>query len=345
MRRDWFGGQRKGRMEKIVREPRILLYESEAIRIAKYARSSPGLEIGGDMLGFYEPAGSPLVFVASGPGPAAQRDTTHFQQDPQFQIAVFNKVASKFRMFYVGDWHSHHSLGLSEPSGSDDAKLQDLAEKNGWPILYSVIVQTQVAEDRSGRRRHDGPVESFGLWWNGFEYTFGQPANARRRVSIEFQSGDNPYLSTSDDVNAVCEGVSNHWAQESAGMGRPADHPLTRHAETRSGVMSDEFAVDIYQQLCKIIAAEMQQAEMQVDLDYPGGARLLISDGLKQVTCRVVESSEHIEAIVDSAAGKQTFNLPSRRGRTGSNDIAKMAAQIITELRSSAREARSTWRG
>jgi hypothetical protein len=345
MRRDRFGGQGKGRMEKITREPRILLYESEAIRIAKYARSSPGLEIGGDLLGFYEPAGSPLVFVASGPGPAAHRDTTHFQQDPQFQIAAFNKVASKFRMFYVGDWHSHHSLGLSEPSGSDDAKLQDLAEKNGWPLLYSLIVQTQVAEDRSGRRRHDGPVESLGLWWNGFQYTFGQPANARRRVSIEFQPGDNPYLSTSDDVNAVCEGVSNRWAHDSAGMGRVAHDPPASHAETRSGVAGDEFAVNVYQQICKIIAAELQKAEMQVDLDYPGGARLLISDGLNQVTCRVVESSEHIEVIVDSAAGKQTFNLPSRRGRIASTDIATMATQIITQLRSSAGEARSTWRG
>ena len=206
-------------------------------------------------------------------------------------------------------------------------------------------MQTPVAEDRSGRRRHNGPVESFGLWWNGFQYTFGQPAHARCRVAIEFQPGNNPYLSTSDDVNAVCEGVSNRWAHESAGMERVVHDPPAGHAETTSRVAGDEFAVDVYRQICKTIATELQKAEMQVDLDYPGGARLVISDGLEQVTCRVVESSEHIEAIVDSAAGKQTFNLPSRRGRIDSNDIARMASQIITQLRSSAGEARSTWRG
>lgn len=322
------------------REPRILLYESEATRIAKYARSSVGLEIGGDLLGFYEPGGSPLVFIASGPGPAAQRDATHFRQDPEFQTTVFNKVASRFRMFYVGDWHSHHKLGLSEPSGSDDAKIHDLADKNDWPVLYSLIVQTEVAFGRTTRNGGEfagigninRPVESFGLWWNGFQYTVDRSSTARRRVRIEFQLGANPYLSTAEEMNGVCEAVSKSWAHEHGGKQRGATTHPAGDIEGGRSVADDESAVNLYQQICGIIAQRRRNAQMEVDLNYPGGACLIVSDGPNRVTCRVREASGHIEAMVDSSRSKETFKLPFHRGRIDSSDLDTMAAQIIAQL-------------
>ena len=196
------------------------------------------------MFGFYEPGGSPLILVATGPGPAARRDATHFQQDPEFQAAVFNQLATKFRMFYIGDWHSHHSIQLSEPSGPDNAKLQDLANKNGWSRLCSLIVQTEMSSIRSprhGRQRHeneaDGPTEGLGIWWNAFQYDFQGHELARDRVAIDFQSDANPYELTSDNIDATLKENFHHEVYEARGFASAVLPSLERisHNEPADG--------------------------------------------------------------------------------------------------------------
>ena len=351
MRRDLFGlfggkrGQDSGRVE------RILLYESEAVRITQYAQSSPNAEIGGDLFGYFAPDGSRLVFVASGPGPAARRDTTHFRQDPQFQSTVFNELATKFRMFYVGDWHSHHRLHLSEPSRSDDAKLQDLASKNGWPQLFSLIVQTeytprhlnQYAGHRKGVSQADSEsdgmgraVEAFGVWWNVFQYTFTESKHARRRITIEFQSGENPYDATSRNINAPLEKGAHQRSYEVGGPVSADAHP--RWADDGAGVSveCDEFTLGIYQRICRALSGELDRAEMEVDLEYPGGASLLVLDGGKKVICGIHGTADTPLAVTVDSIGREqvAFKVPCRRGVVGPVDIGKIVEHIIEQFKS-----------
>ena len=327
MRRDFFGGAKPAR-EAV---PRILLYESEAIRIAKYAQPSTRIEIGGDLLGFYEPSGSPLVFVASGPGPAARRDATHFQQDPQYQATIFNHLASKFRLFYVGDWHSHHSLGLSEPSGSDDAKLQDLSAKNGWPRLFSVIVQTELP--RGGFRGDGGPTEGFGIWWNAFQYTFDEPQPVRYRVQIEFQTGGNPYGAESDRINSTRERESDLRSYEARGS-ETTDFRVPE-VHDQATVPADEFTITIYQKICRALSDELRRVEMEVDLECPGGPLLVIADGDKKVACSILVSADDSLAVrIDPPGGKQVaFKVPCLRGQVDSVDIRTIVQRIIEHFK------------
>lgn len=331
-------------------EPRILLYESEAKRIARYAQSSLHLEIGGDLLGFYAPDGNPLVFVASGPGPAARRDATHFQQDPEFQVAVFNQLATKFRMFYVGDWHSHHALGLSQPSGPDDAKLQDLADKNGWLQLFSLIVETEFPGGRSNYPAHhrddisrrdnqrgapNGPIEGFGVWWNAFQYLFREQKHVRHRVDIEFQTGANPYETTSENIDATFQGGPPQRSYEARGLASAVLPPLETLGRRESTIAGEEFPLNIYQNICRLLSSELEKAEMQVDLESPGGPRLIVFEGEEKVICRILGRSDlALEVVVEPDGGKQiAFEVPLEQAQIDPVDVRRIVACVVSQFK------------
>jgi len=319
---------------------RILLYQSEAARIARYARSSPHLEIGGDMFGFYTPAGEPLVFVTTGPGPAARRDATHFQQDPEFQTRIFNQLASKFRMFYIGDWHSHHSLGLSEPSGSDDAKLRDLARKNGWPQLFSLIVQTELTDHRSryhGRYRDEpsGPTEEFGIWWNAFHYQFREEKHFRHRVEIDFQAEQNPYQTTSDSIDATIQQDHRSRDYESRGFASAVLPPIETLSESRITISADEFLLKSYQEICRELSRELHNAQMEVDLEASGGPCLVVLDGQQSVKCSILghcDSTVRVE-VSPQAREKIEFEVSCKSGRIAAVEMLRIVACVVSQIK------------
>jgi hypothetical protein len=322
-------------------QPRILLYASEAKRIARYARSSPSLEIGGDLFGFYEPGGNPLIFVASGPGPGARRDATHFQQDLEFQAAVFNELATKFRMFYVGDWHSHHSLNLSEPSPSDNAKLQDLANKNGWRQLFSFIVQTEISSSRSRAARSDepeldGPVEAYGIWWNAFQYVFQAHDLARYRVSIDFQSGANPYEATSENIDGTLKVEPRQQVHAASGLASAVLPPLESLSRNHYEVGSDDL-LNTYQDICRSLSRELDEAEMEVDLESLAGPRLVVFDGAEKVTCSMLRrSSSAYDVVIDPDGGKQVkLEVPSDHGKISPAEVRRISACVASQFKTS----------
>ena len=82
----------------------VFVLNSEANRIAEYVRSNVSIEIGGDLFGFFSPEGFPIVLVATGPGPEAKQGHGHFLQDPDFQTWAFRELATRYRLYYLGDW-------------------------------------------------------------------------------------------------------------------------------------------------------------------------------------------------------------------------------------------------
>lgn len=311
---------------------RILLYESEAVRIAQYTQSSPGLEIGGDLFGYFAPDGSPIVFIASGSGPHARRGVTHFQQDPEFQTAVFSQLATEFRMYYIGDWHSHHSIGLSQPSGSDDSKLQDLANKNGWPRLFSLIVETESAERHPGRHASNrktvsdvsGKSEAYGIWWNAFEYVFVSQQLARNRIVVDFQSPRNPYDQLSGEINGRCSKGSS-------------SHTIAGPVHSGASSQTTELSIAIFQKICAKLADKLPNARMELDPEYPGGASLFVHDAGREVICGINHENHTLSVTIESAGRDQAaFGVSSSRGRVDTNDLRLIVAHIVERLTGSA---------
>jgi hypothetical protein len=293
------------------------------------------------LFGFYEPGGNPLILVATGPGPAARRDVTHFQQDPEFQVAVFEQLATKFRMFYIGDWHSHHSIQLSEPSGSDDSKLQDLANKNGWSRLFSLIVQTEMSSVRSPRQgRHrdekeaDGPTEGLGIWWNAFQYDFHGHQLSRDRVALDVQGEANPYELTSENIDATLKGNPHHEAYAARGFASSVLPSLESidHNEPAGG--SDDL-LGCYQEICRSLAGEIYSARMEVDLESTNGPTLVVLDNEERVTCNLtMQSHSAYRVVIDIEGGKQiTFDVPSSRGGIGPSEVRRISTSLVNQLK------------
>lgn len=103
---------------------KALIYASEIDFIAKCIQDYPILETGGQLYGAWTASGAPRVIYAIGPGPNANHECAYFNQD----IAYLEAVGAKLKQYglqHIGEWHSHHHLGIPRPSGHDASTMQN----------------------------------------------------------------------------------------------------------------------------------------------------------------------------------------------------------------------------
>ena len=120
--------------------PFLSIFESEARAIAQEASKYPNLETGGDLYGLWTHGDRPVVFLATGPGLNFRATPTEFQQDHEYMMECEKKLYEDFGIQYLGDWHSHHNLNLSQPSTGDVSRIHRYAEKSGRERMAEIIV-------------------------------------------------------------------------------------------------------------------------------------------------------------------------------------------------------------
>ena len=76
-------------------------------------------ETGGSLFGAWSHAGQPLIYAVSGPGPGARHGATSFFPCPDHMERLGGRLFSSVGLQHIGEWHSHHRLGLAEPSHGD----------------------------------------------------------------------------------------------------------------------------------------------------------------------------------------------------------------------------------
>jgi len=114
----------------------LVTWESELRAIAAEA-SAWSIETGGDLFGRWHDL--PTVLLATKAGPAAQRHNTHFRLDVDYLRQLSETMATDWALRYFGDWHSHHRLGLSAPSGGDRKRIVGLAGRNEFANMAEII--------------------------------------------------------------------------------------------------------------------------------------------------------------------------------------------------------------
>ena len=100
-----------------------MVYDSEFQAIQKHVLKYPNLETGGSLYGWYSETGLPIIALATGPGRNAVHESTRFHADEQFSMEIGSKIVN-YGLQHVGEWHSHHTLGLAQPSGIDCRAMQ-----------------------------------------------------------------------------------------------------------------------------------------------------------------------------------------------------------------------------
>ncbi|MBQ0029803.1 MAG: hypothetical protein KBT32_05135 [Bacteroidales bacterium] len=99
--------------------PLAVIYRSEMDYISRCIGDYPNIETGGQLFGFLQEDGVAVVCYAIGPGKSANHQVTFFNQDTEYLQTVYNEISRKYGLRYIGEWHSHHQLGLAKPSGHD----------------------------------------------------------------------------------------------------------------------------------------------------------------------------------------------------------------------------------
>ncbi len=100
-----------------------MIYRSEFDYISRCILDYRNIETGGQLFGYWTSTGIPVVLYAIGPGKKANHQETFFNQDLDYLETVGNFLLEKYGLQHIGEWHSHHQLGLAQPSGHDASTM------------------------------------------------------------------------------------------------------------------------------------------------------------------------------------------------------------------------------
>ena len=133
----------------------VVIFESELQLIAANAVAWGNVETGGGLYGLRTHSGTPVVYLGTPPGPRAVHDAVFFQQDLDWFQKCNTRMLKDFGIQFQGQWHSHHSLGLTRPSSRDLESIVSIMRKNALQDFVQLIV-THNARDLADRENLRG---------------------------------------------------------------------------------------------------------------------------------------------------------------------------------------------
>lgn len=118
---------------------KTLIYQEELDHIAGWVEEHPDLETGGDLFGFWTHSGAPVVQFVLGPGRNSRHNPASFYQDKQHLIEAGEVLRKKHGLQHIGEWHSHHQMGLAQPSGGDEQTVFNALRTYNFPKFLLCI--------------------------------------------------------------------------------------------------------------------------------------------------------------------------------------------------------------
>lgn len=123
---------------------KVFIFEGEYVRLCEETGryGDFGLETGGQFFGYTSWEGTPVVAYVLGPGPNAQHSPAFFRQDESYLVQEGNRIIYMGKLTQIGEWHSHHHLGLSTPSGHDAQSMMRTIRLNDKMHRYLLSIAT-----------------------------------------------------------------------------------------------------------------------------------------------------------------------------------------------------------
>ena len=153
---------------------KTVIHEGELDRIAAWIAEHPARETGGELFGFWTHSGAPVVQLAGGPGPTARHEPAAFYQDRDYLLDVGALLRDRHGLQHIGEWHSHHGMGLDRPSAGDqgdEGTVRRALRRYGFPRFVLCIANTRNPKrgwPPAARRATEVNL-------NGFVFTHGEP--------------------------------------------------------------------------------------------------------------------------------------------------------------------------
>ena len=128
---------------------KVFMYESELKFLKWLVMQKPYIETGGDLFGLWQDKDTAVVQFILGPGQNCSRTTTSFHQDVEYLANGGQYLTTHEGLCNIGEWHSHHSIGLRGPSGGDkDTVWKNLRSVSGGQFLLFIA---NIQESNRGR--------------------------------------------------------------------------------------------------------------------------------------------------------------------------------------------------
>ena len=109
----------------------MAIYASEYKQICAWVLKERSLETGGDLFGLWNNDHTAVIQLVLGPGKDCQRTSGSFYQDVNYLEKVGSHLTRKEGLCHIGEWHSHHTIGLKRPSGGDERTVWTNMPKYG----------------------------------------------------------------------------------------------------------------------------------------------------------------------------------------------------------------------
>ena len=166
-----------------------VIYQSELDYISRCILDYPNIETGGQLFGFWSASGTPVVVFAIGPGARANHQVAFFNQDLEYLTKLGRILVDKYGLQHMGEWHSHHRLGLAHPSGHDaDTMVKSIRRGNLGRFLLCI-----------------GNCDSSSSVLNAFTFTQSAGYDYRHAAwrVIDFESPFRTVISSDEEVGRV----------------------------------------------------------------------------------------------------------------------------------------------
>jgi len=120
-----------------------------------------------------------------GPGAEANHQTAFFNQDIGYLNAVGDILVRVLGLQHIGEWHSHHQLGLANPSGHDYNTVRAAVERQHLgQFLLCIGTCTETSATINAFRIREGNGECEECKW-----TVKAVESPYRRVADEMLKG------------------------------------------------------------------------------------------------------------------------------------------------------------
>jgi len=140
---------------------KTLIYQEELDYIGGWVEEYPELETGGDLFGFWTHTGAPVVQFVLGPGKISRHNPTSFYQDREHLIKAGEILRRKHGLQHIGEWHSHHQMGLAQPSGGDEQTVFNALRTYNFPKFLLCIANLRPEAENFGRKKYTVNVGCF----------------------------------------------------------------------------------------------------------------------------------------------------------------------------------------
>ena len=111
------------RKEKPKRKFTVKIYIEEYLQLCSWVLKHEHIETGGDLFGLWADDRTAVIQLVVGPGQNCSRTTVSFYQDVEYLKEVGSYLTGSEGLCHIGEWHSHHQLGLARPSGGDESTV------------------------------------------------------------------------------------------------------------------------------------------------------------------------------------------------------------------------------